>query len=45
MGILFRILRLLGVLRALRRGRLPQRLLWRTMRDLLWWFGRRRRWW
>ncbi len=43
MGILFRILRLLGVLRALRRGRLPQRLLWRTMRDLLWWFGRCRR--
>jgi hypothetical protein len=43
MGILFRILRLLEVLRALRRGRLPQRLLWRTMRDLLWWFSRRRR--
>jgi hypothetical protein len=41
MGILFRILRLLGVLRALRRGRLPQRLLWRTMRDLLWRFVRR----
>jgi len=43
MGILFRILRLLGVLRALRRGRLPQRLLWRTIRDLLWWLSRRRR--
>jgi hypothetical protein len=43
MGILFRILRLLGVLRALRRGRLPQRLLWRTLRDVLWWLSRRRR--
>jgi hypothetical protein len=45
MGILFRVLRILGDIRALRRGRLPQRLLWRTMRDLLWRFGRRRRWW
>lgn len=45
MGILFRILRLLGDLRALRRGRLHQRFLWRTARDLLWRFGRRRRWW
>ena len=43
MGILFRVLRLLGVLRALRRGRLPQRLLWRTLRDVLWWLSRRRR--
>ena len=43
MGVLFRILRLLGALRALRRGRLPQWLLWRTLRDLLWWLGRRRR--
>ena len=41
MGILFRVLRILGDIRALRRGRLPQRLLWRTMRDLLWRFVRR----
>jgi hypothetical protein len=44
MGILFRDFASVGgYLRALRRGRLPQRLLWRTMRDLLWWFSRRRR--
>jgi len=43
MRVLFRILRLLGALRALRRGRLPQWLLWRTLRDLLWWLSRRRR--
>ena len=45
MGILYRILRLLGDIRAYQRGRLPQRLLWRTVRNWLWRLGRRKRRW
>ncbi|MCX7686517.1 MAG: hypothetical protein N2045_00910 [Fimbriimonadales bacterium] len=38
---LWRLLRLLGDVRALSRGRLGQRLAWRVARGLLWRMGRR----